>query len=150
MSSIHPFLGALPGGWQRKLSQSRFHLDLFTSESHPNQLTSMATLVLTTQSETFEASRASQRSSMVSTTASFQTAPLAPGSTSSRSRSSSVDTVPAPKFNGTALGSSSSTQDVTTEWTTRDVERWDEAAANAPPTGGQYTLQMSHRSRLTR
>ena len=96
----------------------------------------MAKLVLTTQYETFEASRASQRSSMVSTTASFQTAPLAPGSTSSRSRSSSVDTIPAPKLNETVHGSSSSTQDVTLEGTVRDVERWGEVAATAPPTGG--------------
>ena len=96
----------------------------------------MATLVLTTQSETFEASRASQRSSMVSTTASFQTAPLASGSTSSRSRSSSVNTIPAPKSSGTAFGSSSSSHDVTLEGTVRNAEGSAKEAATASPTGG--------------
>ena len=99
----------------------------------------MATLVLTPQSETFEASRASQRSSMVSTTASFQTAPLAPGSTSSRSRSSSVDTIPAPKSSGMAFGSGSSTQDVTLDGTVRNTERWaEEAATTSSPGGAQH------------
>ena len=95
----------------------------------------MATL-LTTQAEMLEASRASQRSSMVSTTASFQTAPLASASTSTRSRSSSVNTIPALKSNETSLGSSSSsTQNVTTEETVRDNERGAEGAAPAPPYG---------------
>lgn len=107
----------------------------------------MATLVLTTRAETLEASR---RSSTVSTTASFQTAPLASASTSTRSRSSSVNTIPAPKANGSALGGSSPTWNVTMEETVRYGEfAADEAAPASPNGGGQDVHALEYAVHFT-